>query len=257
MSQEIKFTSDGKKVVVIGSLNSQEKIVQEIFVADGSEIPSGEHFVVKSLHDTPAVSWKEKNLKELEARCERDKKKYDSEINSLHKNYVAKTSELRRKLEYIGAVLKNADINAFNTLVDYMTGEIKWVVVDMYDPELLPISKFEEMYDGELRLISIFGRDNGTFTYARGYYSDHSGGVRYFYPFKNHEDALSKLAEIILSKDITTASLAIAKKHNIAIPKDKIDAYKEKEIASLDSYIERTIRDLDKLKSRKDELLTE
>jgi hypothetical protein len=47
MQKEIKFTADGKKVVVIGSLNSQEKIVQEIFVFDGSEIPSGEHFVVK------------------------------------------------------------------------------------------------------------------------------------------------------------------------------------------------------------------
>ena len=63
---EIKFTTDGKKVIVIGSLNSQEKIVQEIFIVGGSEIPSGEHFVVKSLHDAPAVSWKEKNIKEIE-----------------------------------------------------------------------------------------------------------------------------------------------------------------------------------------------
>ena len=59
MTREIKYTSDGKKVAVIGRLNNQEQIVQEVFVVDGSEIPSGEHFVVKSLHDVPVLSWKE------------------------------------------------------------------------------------------------------------------------------------------------------------------------------------------------------
>jgi len=51
MTQNIKFTSDGKKVAVVGKLNAQETIVQEIFVSNGNEIPSGENFVVKSLHD--------------------------------------------------------------------------------------------------------------------------------------------------------------------------------------------------------------
>lgn len=46
---EIKYTTCGKKVVVIGDLNQTEKIVQEIFVTnDGAEIPSGERFVVKA-----------------------------------------------------------------------------------------------------------------------------------------------------------------------------------------------------------------
>lgn len=63
--ENIKYTTDGKKVKVLGNLNSQEKIVQEIFIVNESEIPSGEHFVVKTLHDAPAVSWKEKNLKRV------------------------------------------------------------------------------------------------------------------------------------------------------------------------------------------------
>ena len=62
---DIKYTNDGKKVLIVGKLNSQETIVQEIFVSAGQEIPSGENFVVKSLHDAPAESWKEKNLREL------------------------------------------------------------------------------------------------------------------------------------------------------------------------------------------------
>lgn len=46
----IKYTADGKKVVVIGDLNQTEKIVQEIFVTeDGCEIPTGERFVIKKV----------------------------------------------------------------------------------------------------------------------------------------------------------------------------------------------------------------
>ena len=66
MENQKKYTTDGRKVVVLGSLNSQEKIVQEVFIINGSEIPSGEHFVVKTLHDYPAVSWKESRLREID-----------------------------------------------------------------------------------------------------------------------------------------------------------------------------------------------
>ena len=45
---QFKYTTDNKKVIVVGKLNSQETIVQEIFISNDSEIPSGEHFVVKS-----------------------------------------------------------------------------------------------------------------------------------------------------------------------------------------------------------------
>ena len=62
----IKYTSDGKKVAIVGKLNAQETIVQEVFVSGESEIPSGENFIVKSLHDNPVVSWKEKKTQEIE-----------------------------------------------------------------------------------------------------------------------------------------------------------------------------------------------
>ena len=58
---DFKYLTDGRKVIVVGKLNNQDTIVQEIFVTkDGSEIPSGENFVVKSLHDEPVESWKKK-----------------------------------------------------------------------------------------------------------------------------------------------------------------------------------------------------
>lgn len=64
---DYKYTDDGKKVAVIGKLNAEQTIVQEVFVSQGQEFPSGENFVVKSLHDKPAESWKAKSLRELEA----------------------------------------------------------------------------------------------------------------------------------------------------------------------------------------------
>lgn len=39
---DIKYTGDGKKVLVVGKLNAIQTIVQEIFVSAGQEIPSGE-----------------------------------------------------------------------------------------------------------------------------------------------------------------------------------------------------------------------
>ena len=80
---ETKFLSDGRKVVVVGALNNQETIVQEVFVTQqGDEIPGGERFVVKSLHDQPVESWlsrekakQEKALADAKLKIERSTRK--------------------------------------------------------------------------------------------------------------------------------------------------------------------------------------
>lgn len=54
---EFKYTTQGKKVRIMGKLNSTEYIVQEVFVDDkGNEIHAGENFVTKNLLDAPAKS---------------------------------------------------------------------------------------------------------------------------------------------------------------------------------------------------------
>lgn len=237
MSNEIKFTTDGKKVVVVGKLNSQETIVQEIYISGGSEIPSGEHFVVKSLHDEPVVSWKETELKKLEERYEKERKEYNYLIDKKYKEFQLKNNELKCKLNYIGLVLKNANEKSFNTLVDFITGEIQWVVVDHYNYDLLPINKFNQMYEDKLRLFSIFGKDDGTFTYAVGDYYDYSGGNKKFYPFKTYDDALSKLKELVISSDVTENNIELSEKYVFELPKDKVNLFLEKQITSLNNNI--------------------
>jgi hypothetical protein len=230
---EIKYTTDGKKVVVIGSLNSQEKIVQEVFIVSGQELPSGENFVVKTLHDAPAVSWKQKELESIEARYETRRR----EIDNLEQKLRNEACKLRNKLEYAGNVLKNVSPESFNTLVDYLTGQIKWIVKTSYTPELIEWKDFIISYENKLRLISLYGKDDGTLTYAIGSYYDFSGGDTHFTPFNNYEDALAKFKELLLEQTITENTLKIAKKYNIEFPEEKVKKYREDKVASLNANI--------------------
>lgn len=237
MEREIKFTTDGRKVVVIGSLNSQEKIVQEIFISGGVEIPSGENFVVKSLHDEPVVSWKETKTAAIEKAYNETKAKYNTDTEFMYKKYRTKASELSGKLDYMGKALKNVSEDSFKTLVDYITGEIKWIIVNNYRLELLPIEKFNQLYENKLRLISIFGKDDGSMTYAVGDYYDYSGGHKSFIPFNNYIDAYAKFKELLIADGINDHNLKLADEFGIYFPKEDLDKYYSNQRAYLEKNI--------------------
>lgn len=67
--------------MVVGKLNAEQTIVQEIFVSAGQEIPSGENFVVKAFTISPLSRGRKKNLRELEQRYESDRKKLQAQID--------------------------------------------------------------------------------------------------------------------------------------------------------------------------------
>ena len=48
------------------------------------------------------------------------------------------TDELKNKIEYAGKVLKNISPDSFNTLIDYLTGEIKYIVKTKAMKKLIP-----------------------------------------------------------------------------------------------------------------------
>jgi len=253
---EIKFTTDGKKVVVIGNLNAQEKIVQEIFLVNNIEVPSGENFVVKSLHDAPAVSWKESEIKKLDALYERERKAHDKRMDELNKGLRRTREELSAKLCYVAKALKNVSEESFNLITDYLCGNIKYIVVEGYKTELIDIDKFQqsESYDGywdksNLRLISIYGNDDGTLTFKQGQYSDGSGGNRAsFHPFKNYELALDKFKELLVAKNISDDTILQAKEYGITLDPDKLSAYKENKRQSYIKNIESANKNLESYK---------
>lgn len=222
---EIKYTTDGKKVVVIGNLNAQEKIVQEVFIINNTEVPSGENFVVKSLHDAPAISWKEKEMERIEKRYQEKQR----EVESLENNLRRRNIELQATIEAKGRILRNVSEDSFKTLVDYICGNIKWIVkVSSHSPELIQFVDFGKTYERDLRLVSIFGKDDGTLQYAIGQYSDLSGGHSSFMPFTNYQSAFEYFKEQLINSYYSEKTFEQAKKYEITLDREKVEKYKEK-----------------------------
>ena len=252
---DIKFTSDGKKVKVLGNLNSQEKIVQEIFVIDNSEIPSGEHFVVKDLHDAPAVSWKEQRLKEIDEQYQREQTKYAkmcSEFNS-------KTESLRAKLEFIAGLDSKFEKGQLKKLIDYISGNIKYVLIMKYDSA--DIVSFDDAlvyydrgrYDG-IKLLSLYGSTKGDITYKLNRWSDGSGSSSEIVCCRTMEEAIGELKlyvnKLMGAKGLSEGLINTMNKYNIEIPNSYMDVYIESQKEYLKNCIQETTKKLNDLNEK-------
>ena len=252
---EFKYTTDGKKVVIIGNLNAQEKIVQEVFIVNNQEVPSGENFVVKSLHDAPAVSWKEKRIAEIEVQYEKGYNQRQDEISKLNKRHREVSREFRNKIEYIKKANEKIAPETFDLLADYISGEIKYILVVGYELKIFDMAEFHENYEDRLRLISFFGKDDGSFTYAIGDYYDYSGGDKKFIPFRTKEEAIEELANILQRKDkISSEHKKLAEKYGIQLDKVKLEELKQRSIESLQKNIDSYEKSIKKWKDSMKEI---
>lgn len=262
---DIKYTSDGKKVIVVGKLNAQETIVQEIFVSEGSEIPSGENFVVKSLHDAPSESWKEKNLRELEQRYEKDKTNYQRQINELHNKYHQERKRLDLLLKNARATINNADLELFDDISAFLNGDYDFIVTEKYgdynitslDETIAPekINSFSVDTDN-LKLVTLFGRANGNIQWKINQYSDGSGSYYNIYPCRSMDDAKSLIETLmpdrISERGINDSMIKTKNKYNLSVPTDdQIKDFFDKKIA----FINNLIQDYEKkITEKKDEI---
>lgn len=240
---DIKYLSDGKKVAVIGKLNNQETIVQEVFVtASGDEVPSGERFVVKSLHDEPVISYKEKQERELAKRV----KEQEVALEDRRK----KLKEIDVRLEGMYALLKsstrfveNFDSHDFGLMFKFLSGSIKWVVCDDYGyspPMKFSDALIREGYDygtkrfEGIKLLSAFGSSDGNISYKLNCYRDGSGSYHNIYPFETYEEAVehikSRAVEAIRKEKcyFTVGCLESIVKMGIGLPDDCKQILKEK-----------------------------
>lgn len=207
---DIKYTDDGKKVLVVGKLNAQQTIVQEIFVSAGQEIPSGENFVVKSLHDAPAESWKENNLRELEARYESDRKKLQTQIDDQERRLCLERDKAKLQTSALLQFVKNSDASQLETLKNFMSGQITHLFVAGYSPEIISWKDDNKIYDADhfyhharlegIKLVSLMGRSDGDLSYRLHDYRDGSGGSKKIYPATSYEAALT-MAQAQLDED--------------------------------------------------------
>lgn len=215
---EYKYTTDGKKVVVIGALNSKETIVQEIYVVDGSEIPAGEHFIAKSLLDAPAETYQRKEEKRLTESIERQKAelaKMEKQVAQFRERCV-KSMEV--KLRWINDITEPAVKNVITAITDYITGVYTHVVfqhgykyvIKEWNSELF-VNTESRYYDAiqryeSVRLVSIFGYNGDSFGGIRpidwrvNSYSDGSGSNTKFQPCKSYAEAVDVVKQFIYAK---------------------------------------------------------
>ena len=248
---EIKYTKDGRKVVVIGKLNNHETIVQEIFVKeDGTEIPGGENFVVTGLVDEYVISYKEKRLKEIEEKTINAEKSYNATMKSLRKKEKEEMGLLRAKLEMIRGYIKNINIEAFDMVEDFLMGNYKYYILERWNPEIKEFN-LEEMTMGDdecldFKLISLCGRSNGDLAWRINEYFDGSGFRRTMWVFKGIEEAKEKLKEIIESYEkYSIEQITELKKWNIPLNVEKHKLYFSEKIDTCEKKIKRLQNELE------------
>ncbi|WP_043530415.1 hypothetical protein [Litchfieldella xinjiangensis] len=206
---QTKFLSDGRKVAVVGQLNNQESIVQEVFVTEaGDEIPAGERFTTKSLHDSPVKSYKAKEEERIEKRIQEQK----AEIERLEKQKRSAHIEAKAHADigkFVRKVAAGMEPEDFSILVAFLAGDIKWLVCDGYGFEE-PV-RFEDKltdtdgwhgrveYDG-LKLLSLYGKTDGSLSYRLNRYGDGSGSNCQVYGFATFEEAARKSIDLTLQR---------------------------------------------------------
>ena len=252
---DYKYLSDGRKVVIVGQLNSAETIVQEIFVSGKNEIPSGENFVVKSLHDEPVVSWQEKRMKEIDDRYEHEKGRIELDLKRLRKQSSAEKKLLQGSI----AAAKSAASGFPETLIKFLNGEITHVVTGQYRYEiktLVDAVSPHDRYDDDIKLITLFGRSKGDLEFRINGYSDGSGGSTTIIPCRSFQDAKTALEELIIDRienhEVNRSMVEAKGKYDLSAPTDKqVIEYNKKLAASLEKLND---TDMEKIAKRKKEI---
>jgi len=226
-----KFTADGKKVVIIGPLNTRETIVQEIFVADGEEFPAGEHFIVKTLLDKPAETWRAKEERRAKESVEMSQKECRNlEVKISNYQFAAKAAA--EKVKWIQGIKEPEVERVYENIKSVICGEYTHIVFDEYDG--LEIREWDaklfsrtegygenKRFDG-IRLISLYGTYYDTrleLAWRVHTYSDGSGsGSTTFFPCKSLQEAVATCAKIINKKGyINDKDVEFCMKYGIVI----------------------------------------
>ena len=261
----MKYLSDGRKVVVISKVNNQETIVQEIFITEkGDEVASGEHFVVKSLHDEPVMSYQERKLKDVENATLKEIEQRD--------RYMLENRKAREELKGLKAIvasskklvelLPSQDLEVF---AQFVTGTIEYLVVDDHDITP-PVKMIDEIisYDNyyressfdSIKLVSILGRSEGKLDYRIHNYSDGSGSSFSVTPFTNKKDAIEhikKKAMVLINSDrLSEKSYAVCIALGIEFSEEDTKKYKNE----INSRVRNSIANVEKEIEKKQEQLS-
>lgn len=257
---EIKYTSDGRKVAIVGKLNNQETIVQEVFVTErGSEIPAGENFVVRSLLDEPAKSWQQNQKERIEREYNAAKKSLEDATRELENKTRAMQEYTRQKTSWMREIADNANRDWFELVYGIVNCEYThFFVEDWGRIDLLQFDDAFRYQDGSKQNIKSFSLEKKWDASKQRYsakpsltvnrYFDGSGDASEMMPFRGYEAAVSYLQELAEKPDYiaTDKRIVLFAKHGVTFPQHKLDALqaqkdadKAKRIAELQAQIEK------------------
>lgn len=264
MKKIIKYTTDGQKVAVLDDLKEMGKIVQEVFItADGEEITAGKKFIVKSLLDEPAKSWKQKELERLEQIYDGEKKNWEIKINKLRKEKEIAYAALNARVKWLRNVAKEPHQqelkDAISRIADILSNENKYVVVRDYgrytmapfnDEGINILDRIDRdfgrtRYDS-MRLLSLFGDCSGNLEFRINTYSDGSGDDQLIMFFRDEKQATEYIqTKINAETEYTRGIIETAEAYGLRLDSNKLKVYQakqreyiEKEISALEQRIE-------------------
>ena len=252
-----KYTTDGKKVAIVGKLNNTETIVQEIFVSEnGSEIPAGENFVVKSLLDAPAKSWKESQIENIEKQYNSAKANLEKATEDLQKKTREMSEYTRAKMQWMKGIADNITKDWFELVYGFVAGEYThFICCSYHDWRIVPFDDYMKANEyGGIRAFGIYTsysdkKPGPIFKVAR--YSDGSGnGWDTVACCRSYEDALSQSKNLIAAEDhLSERVIDFAKKYKIEIPEGKMAAFLEAKEAARVKKISELEKEIEKLKA--------
>lgn len=256
---EIKYTKDGKKVAIVNIVNANQYIVQEIYLVEDNEIPQGEQFVINSSdlkNDYVATSWHARQLQREKETYEEKLEHYSRQLKGLNANYRKICTVMKQKTKYLKSLSEKINNSMFDRLIDFLTGKIKYVVVNHYGR--YEICGFNSTiigavpFDDTLKLISLFGDDDGSLTFRINNYSDGSGNQKTIMPFKTYDTALVYVKnEINALNEYNDNIIETAKKYSVVLKPELVKKYWQQKIDVKQKQIDSIVAEIEK---KKDEL---
>jgi len=269
---ERKYTDDGRKVLVVGQLNAEQTIVQEIYVSGDYEIPSGSNFVVSNLHNQPVETWKERRLREVEEKYESRMDSMEREFKAAQRRVSEATEKAKLRANSLFAFAKNADDTQLRRLHDFVAGNITHFFVDDFLQPQIATWEDDLLFQMEsgmgrrkiedLKLLSLVGRSKGNLAFNIGRYSDGSGGLgTEIIPCRSYDEALSEAQSVL---DARAAEYVEGSGRNldlsrweqiegIRIPQDAAEKQRQQKEQNRQRRIGELQKEIDNLKSERED----
>lgn len=247
-TNNVRYTEDGKKVYLQSIINSDTALIAEVMIIDGKECANKKSTIINinKLSETIPMTWKEKYLQEMTAKLEKQKIDNDNLAIELEKQINTVIKPLKTKLQNLKQLNDKFDVKEFQTFIDYISGEIKYLIVNsVYSLEIIPFNNTVEdfFHDKELnfqgfKLLTINGSTQGDLNFRLHKYAYGSSNTLEIVMCKNKKEVREILITILGKKTIyKKEDFKLFKEYKIKPNPDIVNAYIKTHEKSIQSQL--------------------